>query len=454
MASALPVRAVRRPGRAARVGDRPRRGRAAVRLDRRRRPDRLPGAVVRVHGPAGQLLAVPAAGRRVAVAGGSRAPWPAAGLRARGAAGRGRDAVAQRRRPRAGDPGGHGALGPPPDARRLGRPAGASRPDPARRGRSAPSGCSCSPSPPGTLRQLAVFGQLSPSTSSGRVLFIRDISEWNSITIPATLDHLLGMGIGPLLVTRVGGFIAAAFIFSILRRRPGVRPVHGRRGVAPAARRAVRAVPRLRGPAVRVQRARLGGPRARRDVHPLGGGARAAWATCSPSRGSSPVPRGSPRGARGWDTTSAARVFVGGAVAFGVLTAVVGASAVHRSWDAKRQDMRAVAGGPRRGGRARDRPGDVDRRVRLSLLDRPPGRGAGQRPARHRRAGRPRVRHPLAGPRAQGQRGGRPRDPRRRPAAAVGRPADPQDRRRRRLPGLPRRRRSRAVRTGATGAVR
>ena len=61
-----------------------------------------------------------------------------------------------------------------------------------------------------------MFGQLSPSTSSGRVLFIRDISEWNSITIPATLDHLLGMGIGPLLLTRVGGLVAAALIFSIL----------------------------------------------------------------------------------------------------------------------------------------------------------------------------------------------------------------------------------------------
>ena len=48
------------------------------------------------------------------------------------------------------------------------------------------------------------------------MLFIRDISEWNSITIPATLDHLLGMGIGPLLLTRVGGLVAAAFIFSIL----------------------------------------------------------------------------------------------------------------------------------------------------------------------------------------------------------------------------------------------
>ena len=47
---------------------------------------------------------------------------------------------------------------------------------------------------PWWLRQLAVFGSLSPSTASGRVFFIRDIGEWNSITAPATLDHLLGHG--------------------------------------------------------------------------------------------------------------------------------------------------------------------------------------------------------------------------------------------------------------------
>ncbi|HET7028590.1 MAG TPA: glycosyltransferase family 39 protein [Candidatus Limnocylindrales bacterium] len=69
---------------------------------------------------------------------------------------------------------------------------------------------------PWFARQLAVFGSLSPSTASGKVLFIRDIGEWNSITTPATLDHLLGMGIGPLLATRLEGFVAAVTIFSVL----------------------------------------------------------------------------------------------------------------------------------------------------------------------------------------------------------------------------------------------
>jgi hypothetical protein len=69
---------------------------------------------------------------------------------------------------------------------------------------------------PWWARQLLEFGSLSPSTASGKVLFIRNIGEWNDITTPATLDHLLGMGIGPLLMTRIGGFVAAATIYVIL----------------------------------------------------------------------------------------------------------------------------------------------------------------------------------------------------------------------------------------------
>ncbi len=69
---------------------------------------------------------------------------------------------------------------------------------------------------PWWARQLAVFGSLSPSTASGKVLFIRDISEWNSIATPATLEHLLGMGPGPLIVSRIGGLVAALMIYVTL----------------------------------------------------------------------------------------------------------------------------------------------------------------------------------------------------------------------------------------------
>ena len=69
---------------------------------------------------------------------------------------------------------------------------------------------------PWWARQLAVFGSISPSSTSGKVLFIRDIGEWNSITIPASLDHLLGMGLAPLVATRILGAVAAVTIFATL----------------------------------------------------------------------------------------------------------------------------------------------------------------------------------------------------------------------------------------------
>ncbi len=69
---------------------------------------------------------------------------------------------------------------------------------------------------PWWARQLAVFGSLSPSTASGKVLFIRDIAEWNSITTPATPAHLFEMGLGALAVSRVGGLIAAVMIYTTL----------------------------------------------------------------------------------------------------------------------------------------------------------------------------------------------------------------------------------------------
>ena len=98
----------------------------------------------------------------------------------------------------------------------------------------------------------------------------------------------------------------------------------------------------------------------------------------------------------------------------------------HRSWDAKRQDMQAVGDGARRRGRARDRPGHVDRRLRVPLLDRPPGRGRwsttrSTRSSEVARAYGIRV----AGPRAQGQRRGRARRSWSTTSGRLGRPADP-----------------------------
>ena len=69
---------------------------------------------------------------------------------------------------------------------------------------------------PWEARQLAVFGSLSPSSSTGRILFIRSIAEMNSITGTPTLASFLGQGIGPLIASRITGFVEAITIFSVL----------------------------------------------------------------------------------------------------------------------------------------------------------------------------------------------------------------------------------------------
>ena len=69
---------------------------------------------------------------------------------------------------------------------------------------------------PWWLRQLSVFGTISPSSSNGKILFIRTVTEMNSIDTPATLQYFLGQGIGPLLASRLLGFIAAIGNYSII----------------------------------------------------------------------------------------------------------------------------------------------------------------------------------------------------------------------------------------------
>ena len=69
---------------------------------------------------------------------------------------------------------------------------------------------------PWYLRQLAVFGSLSPSSSSGRILLIQNYEQMNSVTSDTTLAGFLGQGIGPLLVSRILGLVSAIQIFSVI----------------------------------------------------------------------------------------------------------------------------------------------------------------------------------------------------------------------------------------------
>ena len=69
---------------------------------------------------------------------------------------------------------------------------------------------------PWYVRQLAVFGSLSPSSTSGRILLIRTYEEMDSVTSPATLASFLGQGIGPLLQSRVLGLVSAVQIYFVI----------------------------------------------------------------------------------------------------------------------------------------------------------------------------------------------------------------------------------------------
>ena len=195
---------------------------------------------------------------------------------------------------------------------------------------------------PWYARQLAVFGSLSPSTASGRVLYIRDIAEWNSITIPATLDHLLGMGIGPLLLTRIGGLVAAAFIFSIL---VGVLLFIPFMVVGAWRRRHDAAFGPYLGFAVLL----FAFSALVSAVHVPGGTFIHSAVALAPHgyvlalEGIVLATAAMAARRKRWDATSAARVFIGGAVAFGVITSVAGAIAVHNNWGGRRERMQAVS---------------------------------------------------------------------------------------------------------------
>jgi hypothetical protein len=62
---------------------------------------------------------------------------------------------------------------------------------------------------PWWARQLATFGSISPTSSSGAALWIRQISEWNSITAHPSLQSFLDQGLGPIVASRIDGLTSA-----------------------------------------------------------------------------------------------------------------------------------------------------------------------------------------------------------------------------------------------------
>ncbi|MEP7159091.1 MAG: glycosyltransferase family 39 protein [Chloroflexota bacterium] len=69
---------------------------------------------------------------------------------------------------------------------------------------------------PWLLRQLDVYGSLSPAAGSGRALWLADYQQLFSITAQPSLGSWLGQGLGPLLASRIGGLFAAVGLFALL----------------------------------------------------------------------------------------------------------------------------------------------------------------------------------------------------------------------------------------------
>jgi 4-amino-4-deoxy-L-arabinose transferase-like glycosyltransferase len=68
---------------------------------------------------------------------------------------------------------------------------------------------------PWLLRQLEVFGSISPSSAGGRILFITEYRELYSVSSETTLESFLGQGLGRLIGSRLGGLWDALLIFVI-----------------------------------------------------------------------------------------------------------------------------------------------------------------------------------------------------------------------------------------------
>ena len=69
---------------------------------------------------------------------------------------------------------------------------------------------------PWWARQLSVFGSISPTTSNGSALWIREFREWNSIVAEPSLTTFLAQGPGPILASRLAGLTSALSIFAVL----------------------------------------------------------------------------------------------------------------------------------------------------------------------------------------------------------------------------------------------
>ena len=208
---------------------------------------------------------------------------------------------------------------------------------------------------PWEARQLAVFGSLSPSSSTGRILFIRSIDELNSITGTPTLGYLPRPGDRAADRQPADRLLRGDRDLQRPGRRDHPRPVHGRSGPGCAATR----------------RTSCRSCSTRRSSSPSPASSRPS--TCRTGRSSTPGAALAPqayllaleavvalvawiaRHRPSWNAESAGRVFVGGIDRdHASLGAVYFTANVHETWGHERdldQAVGAALGAQRRGAR-------------------------------------------------------------------------------------------------------
>jgi len=69
---------------------------------------------------------------------------------------------------------------------------------------------------PWWARQLAVFGSISPTSSTGVALWIQDISQWNSITADTSFQAFMAQGWPTIIASRLQGLIDATGNFIVM----------------------------------------------------------------------------------------------------------------------------------------------------------------------------------------------------------------------------------------------
>ena len=69
---------------------------------------------------------------------------------------------------------------------------------------------------PWWYRQLMVFGTLSPTASTGSAIWLTEFRQWNSITADTSIATFLSQGAGPIITSRLLGFVAAAANFAVI----------------------------------------------------------------------------------------------------------------------------------------------------------------------------------------------------------------------------------------------